>query len=393
MTPYLPPLRLTGAEILIDGRLERAALSLAESCIVDGALHPVDMSGYLLLPGIIDLHGDGFERHIFPRPTAPFPIRSGLIGTDREAAANGVTTAFLAQSWSWEGGARSPDQAEALLAEVQAYRDHALVDLRVQLRAETHMVAEVDRLSAAVKRFGVGYVIFNDHLGEGFLMRRREPARFAHWAAKIGLQADDLLARMEAARARAREVPRALCQLAAEFDRLGVVYGSHDDPDAETREFYSMIGARVAEFPTRRRAAAAARAVDDPVLMGAPNVVRGGSQAGNIGAEDLIREGLCDALVSDYHIPALAMAAWGLVDRGVLPFARAWAMISETPAQVLRLSDRGRLVPGMRADLVAVNRETRMVELTISGGRLAYASGVAARRLMAQPQVARLAAE
>lgn len=393
MTPFLPPLRLTGAEILIGDRLERATLSLAEGCIVEGALPPVDFSGYLVLPGVIDLHGDGFERQIFPRPSAPFPIRSGLIATDREAAANGVTTAYLAQSWSWEGGVRSPDQAERLMAEVLEYREHALVDLRVQLRAETHMVAEASRLAEAVERYRIGYVIFNDHLGEGFLMSRRDPARFAHWAQKLGLTAEDLLARMEAARARAREVPRALCQLAETFDKLGVVYGSHDDPDAETREFYSMIGARVAEFPTRRRAAAAARAVDDPVLMGAPNVVRGGSQAGNIGAEDLIREGLCDALVSDYHIPALPMAVWTLVDRGVLPFARAWAMISQNAADILRLSDRGRLLPGLRADLVVVNKETRMVELTISGGRLAYAAGVAARRLMAQPQVARLAAE
>ena len=88
-------------------------------------------------------------------------------------------------------------------------------------------------------------------------MARRDPGRFAHWAEKAGLTPEALLARMEAARAHARAVPRTLCQLATVFDRLGVVYGSHDDPDAETREFYSMIGARVAEFPTRRRAASA----------------------------------------------------------------------------------------------------------------------------------------
>lgn len=393
---FLPPLRLTGAEFLVDGRLDRGSLTLAEGQIIEetGLTVPsVDLSGYLVLPGIIDLHGDGFERQIFPRPTAPFPIRAGLIATDREAAANGVTTAYLAQSWSWEGGQRGPDQAEALMAEVADFRAAALTDLRVQIRAETHLVAAAERLLEAVTRHGLGYVIFNDHLGEGFLMHRRDPMRFAHWAAKVGLAPDELLARMEEARARARDVPRMLCHLAGAFDRLGVIYGSHDDPDAETREFYSMIGARVAEFPTRRRAAAAARAVDDPVLMGAPNVVRGGSQAGNVGAEDLIREGLCDALVSDYHIPALPMAAWSLVSRNVLPLPKAWAMISETPARILRLADRGRLQPGLRADLVVVRADSRMIEATISGGRLSWLAGEAARRFLGQPQLTRLAAE
>lgn len=393
MPSFLPPLRLTGAEILADGRLQREALGLVGGLIAEGPLPAVDLSGYLLLPGIIDLHGDGFERQIFPRPSAPFPIRSGLIATDREAAANGITTAFLAQSWSWEGGVRGPDQAEALMAGLRDYRAAALTDLRVQLRAETHLVDEAPRLLQAVERFGLGYVIFNDHLGEGLLMQRRAPLRFAHWAAKVGLEPEALLARMEAARARTRDVPRILCALAAAFDQRGVVYGSHDDPDAETREFYSMIGARIAEFPTRRRAAAAARAVDDPVLMGAPNVVRGGSQAGNVGAEELIREGLCDALVSDYHLPALPMAAWALVGRGVLDLPAAWALISENPARILRLADRGRLAPGLRADLAVVNAETRLVEATISAGRLTFLAGEAAGRFMAQPGLARLAAE
>lgn len=393
MTAFLPPLRLVGADLLIDGRIERAAIGLAEGQLRDDRLPEVDLTGYLVLPGIIDLHGDGFERQVFPRPTAPFPMAAALQATDREAAAHGVTTAFLAQSWSWEGGHRGPDQAEALMAAVLDHRETGLTDLRVQIRAETHLVEETARLIAAVERFRVGYVVFNDHLGEGLAMQRHQPARFAQWAAKAALDPAALAHRMETARARAREVPRALCQMAEAFDRLGVVYGSHDDPDAETREFYSMIGARVSEFPTRRRAAQAARAAGDPVVMGAPNVVRGGSQAGNIAAEELIREGLCDALVSDYHIPALAMAAWALADRGHLTFARAWGLISSGPARVLRLADRGRIAPGLRADLVVICRETRRIEATIAGGRLSYLSGRLAGRFLSPPPALRLAAE
>jgi hypothetical protein len=147
------------------------------------------------------------------------------------------------------------------------------------------------------------------------------------------------------------EVPRSLCAMAEAFDRLGVSYGSHDDPDGETREFYTMIGARIAEFPLSKRAASAAHAMMCPVIMGAPNVVRGGSQAGNVAAEELIVAGQCDALVSDYHIPALALAAWTLVERGLLDLPRAWALISEKPAEILRLPDRGRLTPGLRASI------------------------------------------
>ena len=154
-----------------------------------------------------------------------------------------------------------------------------------------------------------------------------------------------------------------------------------------------MIGARIAEFPTSRKAAAAARAMMNPVVMGAPNVVRGGSQAGNVAALGLIRQGLCDALVSDDHFPALAEAAWTLIDTGTLSLPKAWAMISSAPAEILRMPDRGQLSPGKRADLVVVNADTRAIEATIAGGRLSYLAGEAARRFLRQPQALGIAAE
>ncbi|OYU19192.1 MAG: alkylphosphonate utilization protein [Rhodobacteraceae bacterium PARR1] len=393
MPDLLPPLRLLGADVLTQDGFACGAVDVLNGQIVTcsgGAV--VDLSGYWLLPGIIDLHGDGFERQLFPRPSAPFPIRDALAATDREAAAHGVTTAYLAQSWSWEGGMRGPDQAERVMQAVLDWRDHALTDLRVQIRAETHLIDAVPRLIEAVERFRIGYVVFNDHIEEGLSMQRMNPDGFANWARKAGLTPRELSNRIETAWARTKEMPRALLAMAEAFDRIGVVYGSHDDRDAETRELYRIIGARVAEFPTTRRAAAAAKAGGDPVLMGAPNVVRGGSQAGNIAAIDIVRDGLCDGLVSDYHIPALALAVWKLVDEGVLPLDQAWALVSSGPARVLGLIDRGEIAPGLRADLVAVNKATRAVEMTVAGGRLAHLSGQAATRFCGQVQ-ARMAAE
>ena len=379
MTKPLPQIRLTGAQILRDGAMQHRSISFADGRITRGPLPEVDLEGYLILPGIIDLHGDGFERHIAPRPSAPFPIAAGLASFDREAAAHGVTTAYLAQGWSWEGGHRGPDYAEELFAALEAYRPTALTDLRIQIRAETHLVDETLRLIAAVKRFGIGYVIFNDHLEEGQHMARLAPTDFAAWARKIGKTTEEMAAVIDEASNKAKAVPRSLCTLAEAFDALGVVYGSHDDPDGDARERYSMIGARVAEFPLSRRAAVAAHAMNSPVIMGAPNVVRGKSQAGNVSAQMLVSDGLCDALVSDYHVPALPLAAW--------------AMVSKNPAEIMRMTDRGRLDPGLRADMVVVNAETRVIEAKICGGRLAYLAGEAAQRFMVQQQAQALAAE
>ncbi len=387
MTPFLPPLRLTGAHVLRDGEMQLRSLAFDEGRLTRGPLPEVDLSGFLILPGIIDLHGDGFEHHMAPRPTAPFPLHAGLASYDREAASHGVTTAYMAQSWSWEGGLRSPDHAETLLNALSAYHPQALTDLRVQIRAETHLVAQDQRLIDTVRAHKIGYVIFNNHLEEAFLTARTAPHHFAQWARKIGKSPEDLSKAVRLAQQSHAEVPRSLCKLAAAFDAMGVVYGSHDDPDGETRERFRMLGALVAEFPLTHRAAAASRAMHSPVIMGAPNVVRGQSQAGNASASDLIEAGLCDALVSDYHIPALPLAVWTLVDRGILPLPKAWALISTTPAQILRLSDRGRLDPGRRADLAIINATTRQVEATITHGRMTYLCGEAARRFLAQPRV------
>ena len=389
----LPPLRLTGAQILLDGALRREAISVEHGVFSDAALPQADLTGYLVLPGIIDLHGDAFERHIAPRPTAPFPIATGLKTTERDAAAHGVTTAWLAQCWSWEGGLRGPDFAEALMAELDTWRTQALIDMRLQIRLETHMVDSRERLLAAVERHRIAYVVFNNHLTEALQTASRAPHRFAAWAEGAGLSVEAFTRQLEAARRSANEVPRHLLKLAECFDRAGVRYGSHDDPDGDTRERFRILGAHICEFPTSLSAALAARAAGDPVLMGAPNLVRGGSQAGGVAALSLITHDACDALVSDYHYPSLAEAAWVLVDLGVRPLPRAWEMISGAPARIFGLTDRGRIAPGLRADFVVVHAESRRIEATISAGRIAFLSGALAGRLVGTASALDLAAE
>ncbi|APX10312.1 alpha-D-ribose 1-methylphosphonate 5-triphosphate diphosphatase [Tateyamaria omphalii] len=389
----LPAFSLTGARILHDGALIDAPLSVAEGRLVDTAPRQIDLSGYMILPGIIDLHGDAFEHHMAPRPSAPFPFLTGLTGTDRDAAANGVTTAWMAQSWSWEGGHRGPDYAEDFLKAHAAYRRRMQTDLRIQIRCETHTVDQQDRLIAAIRDHGVDYVIFNNHLDEAVALAETKPEEIVYWARKSGRTADEHMARVNAARERDKDVPRYLCNLAAAFDRMGVTYGSHDDQDAATRERYSMIGAKICEFPTSMKAAVVARTWGDPILMGAPNVVRGGSQSGNISAAVLIAEGACDALVSDYYYPALSQAAFKLSDNGLMPLAKAWEMISTRPAAIMGLDDRGTLDSGKRADLTIINADTRQIEATMTGGRWTHLCGEVASRITETPTLLSVAAE
>lgn len=383
VTSPLSNLRLAGGRVLGPDGMSVTDITLSDGLIAQnskagGAV--VDVSGYMVLPGIIDLHGDAFEHHMAPRPTASLPLEMGLEGTDKDAAANGVTTAWMAQSWSWEGGHRSPESAEKLLAAHHDYRARQLTDLHVQLRCETHTVESQDRVIDVVRAYGVDYVIFNNHLDEAIDMAERAPERVANWAAKAGRTPDEHMDLVHQAKAKDHAVPRYLCNLATAFDNLGVKYGSHDDPDARTRENFSMIGAKICEFPTSFAAASAARTWGDPVLMGAPNVVRGGSQSGNVSAMDLIKAGLCAALVSDYHYPTLHKAAFYLVDQKVTDLARAWRMISTAPAEIMGLEDRGALSAGKRADIVFVHEDTRSIEGTIAGGRWSFlAAGLAQR--------------
>ena len=393
MSPGMPSFRFTGARVLRDGALRDDSLSVQAGVLNDALLPAVDLRGYLVLPGIIDLHGDAFEHHMAPRPTAPFPMRTGLVGTDRDAAANGVTTAWMAQSWSWEGAHRGPDYAERFMAAHAAYRADMQTDLRIQLRCETHTMDTQARLVEAIGHYGVDYVIFNNHLDEALELAEARPQEIAFWARKSGRTADAHMALVHGAKARDADVPRYLCNLATAFDRMGVTYGSHDDPDGATRERYAMIGAKVCEFPTAMGAALVARTWGDPIIMGAPNVVRGGSQSGNIAATDLIAQGACDALESDYYYPALPQAAFALVDDGFKTLPEAWAMISSVPARIMNLGDRGTLAAGQRADLTIINEATRLIEGTMSGGRWTHLCGDVAARVSGLPAAMSVAAE
>ena len=130
---------------------------------------------------------------------------------------------------------------------------------------------------------------------------------------------------------------------------------SHDDSQIETRAFYRAQGAEIAEFPMHERVFVAARQAGDWIVLGAPNAMRGGSHLGSPGAAEMIKRGLCDILASDYFYPAMMGAMVRLLSDDVAPLHALWKLVSSNPAAAMSLSDRGRIAPGLRADLVLLD--------------------------------------
>ncbi len=377
----MPNLDLINAEVLHPDGLSPASLSFAEGVIADDPVgRRVDLTGFQVLPGIVDLHGDAFERHLAPRRGAMKQLSEGLVAAEAELAANGITTAVLAQFVSWEGGLRGLAFADQVFTGIRDTAPELVTDVRPQLRFETHMLDLYGSLPQQIADWGVGYVVFNDHLPHDRLAQGKMPKRLVGQALKAGRSPESHLAQMQEMHARRDEVPAALDRLCAELAQRGVKMGSHDDQTAEGRALWRARGVTLAEFPETQEAAEAAHEAGDAVIMGAPNVVRGGSHNGNLSALDLISLGLCHALASDYHYPSPRRAALMLAQSGLVDLAGAWALVSSGPAQVLGLTDRGTLAPGKRADIVVLDKTTGRVAATFVAGRVSFMSGAIAER-------------
>ncbi len=376
----LPDLTLHSGSILTPEGLVGMPLGISGGRIAPAPTgRRLDLSGHLVLPGIVDIHGDGFERHLAPRRGAMDSLAAGLAGLDAELGANGITTAVVAQFFSWEGGMRGPDFAEALADALTStpMRAHTLM----QLRVETGMIDAFDRALALVERARIPYVVLNDHLPHRELAAGKRPPSLTGQALKARRSPEAHWRLLQEMHDRREEVPAALARLGADLRARGVLIGSHDDHGAGDRARARALGAVLSEFPETVEAAQAAKAEGEGVVMGAPNLVRGGSHAGKVAAGVLVAAGLVDALASDYHYPAPARAAFRLADEG-MDLAAAWALVSEGPARLLGLDDRGRLAPGMRADLVVVEAETRRIAMTLAGGEVSHLAGPLAARLL-----------
>jgi alpha-D-ribose 1-methylphosphonate 5-triphosphate diphosphatase len=373
-------MRIQGGQTLIDGQFAEADVRLDEtSGVIDavggegGNGRCLDARGLYVLPGIVDIHGDAFERQLMPRPGVGFPIDVALLDSDRQAVANGITTIFHGVTWSWEPGLRGADNARGMVSAIEALRPALGADTHCHLRFETFNLDAETEVADWLAQRRIGMLGFNDHMpGDNTPPRTRKVAQMAE---RAGLSHEDFLALVARLRARANEVPGSIARLAAAANAGNVATLSHDDMSPEQRRWFRDLDCRLAEFPTTLETAADATAAGDDVVMGAPNVVRGGSHIGWIGAADMIARGFCTILASDYYYPALLLAAFRLAADEVVPLPAAWAYVAENPARAAGLRDRGVIAAGRRADVVMIDASDALrpkTVATISNGRIVH---------------------
>ncbi len=368
---------IAGGRVLTE-RFEETSLSVEGGRIagVGGDTGPAGLvlhaAGCLVLPGIVDCHGDAFERHVMPRPGVSFDIDLALRDADRALLASGITTAFHGVTWSWEPGLRGAENARRLVERIAALAPELGADTRFHMRHETFNLDAEDEIRAWLRDGRIGVLAFNDHT-EGTLKSRHRPDKIGKMVERTGLSHEAFMALVDRVYARKGEVAGSIARLAEAARAAGVPMFSHDDMSPQMRREHRELGIAVAEFPIDEATARDAAEAGEPIVFGAPNVVRGGSHTGCPAAEAMVRAGLCTILASDYYYPALPLAPFLLAQRGAAAFPEAWKLVSENPAEALGLTDRGRIAPGLRADLVIVRPEpTPRVVATIAGGRLVH---------------------
>lgn len=347
----LPEEIVTGAVVLEDGRIARIDTGTA---VPAGA---TDCEGDLVMPGLIELHTDNLERHIEPRPGVSWPREAAILAHDAELAGAGITTVFDAL------------RVGSILGGDSEYRKYArevastILDLRaadalrithlIHLRAEVCSQTLIEEFSEFGPGDHIGIVSLMDHTPgqrqfrdlsklEQYMRGKRgmSPEAFRdHVAYQLELSAT-YGARHEAA--------------VLDFARtVGATLASHDDTDRAQVATSAAHGIRLAEFPTTTEAAEACTEAGIRVIMGAPNLIRGGSHSGNVAARTLADAGHLDIVSSDYVPAALLTGAlhlgalWGDLPRGL-------RTVTATPAAAAGLTDRGRIAEGLRADVIRV---------------------------------------
>ena len=353
-TLVMPTETLRGQVRLSGGRIAEIAEGTG---VPQGA---IDCGGDLVMPGLIELHTDNLERHIQPRPRVDWPHGAAIIAHDAELASVGITTVFDALrvgSVVSNEDANYSEYARALADEILELRGQGALRIShfLHLRAEICSETLVEEMAKFGPRDSVGIVSLMDHTpGE---RQFRDVSKLRDYViGRHGLTEEVFqqhLAEQRALRARVGDLHEATA--VAEARRYGAVLASHDDTTAGHVAVSAGHGVHFAEFPTTVEAARACHAHGIRVMMGAPNLIRGGSHSGNVAAEELARADLLDILSSDYVPSSLLSGAlmlgdlWGDMARGI-------ACVTAAPAEATGLDDRGHLVPGARADVIRVAR-------------------------------------
>jgi alpha-D-ribose 1-methylphosphonate 5-triphosphate diphosphatase len=374
---------IAGGAVLIDhGVIAAIAETLLQLPETDA--EEIDAEDALLIPGIVDLHNDSLETEINPRPGANLPLEFALGNLERRLASSGVTTEFHAISFmNMEKSNRTVAQAAERSGYISGQHAHParMVEHHVLHRLDVWNPDAMDSLFDSVGRMHTGYVSLNDHTpGQG---QYRDVARYTQFMQQWRQQRggpesgeEEVQERMRSRGADASTIPSVYARVHAEREMRPFVLSTHDDDSPEKVDRQWEIGASIAEFPVTMDAAVRARERGMSIVVGAPNIVRGGSTSGNMDAVDLVAAGLADIICADYHAPSLLVAAFRLVEEGLLDLPAAIRMLTANPARAVGLHDRGSIEPGKRADLALVQlgaSGTPMVEALYRRGHMVMA--------------------
>ena len=361
-------------QVLRGAELRQDELCLSDGIIVsDSPSHArrFNARGLLVLPGLVDIHGDAHERQLQPRPGVGFPVDLALRESAAQLISAGITTAYLGVTLSWEPGLRSLDMWRGIKTALRRLKGTTATDMRVHLRFEADNLDALEDALADIASGDVHLLGFNDHT-PGIMKKLGSFDEVAKYAGRAGMKADAFKALAEQVYARRAEVPAARTRLAEAASSASIPMLSHDDDSIERRAVFRAHGARICEFPITEEVASDARAAGEAVVMGAPNVVRGGSHLGWASAGPLAERGLVNVLASDYFWPAMLEAAFTMAARGILDLPKAWALVSANPAAACALHDRGQLIAGLRGDVVVVDATARRPVAVFAEGRLAW---------------------
>jgi len=320
----------------------------------------IDLEHDYLIPGIVDLHTDNLERQVQPRSLARWPSRSAMVAHDAQCAAAGVTTVFDALCLGDLGfDAERIRTFRDGVVDLDALTDAALLKAEhfLHLRCEVPATDTLGLLDTVADHRLVRMISLMDHSpGVGQYANIDFYRALRRRGGLDEATIDRRIRELQEQRQRLR-IPNRQALLQRVRGRM-IALASHDDrTEAEVAE-NAADGIRISEFPVTMAAARAAKAASMDVIAGAPNIVRGGSHSGNVAAADLLASEAVDAFASDYVPSSLVEAAFACAERIGLP--RAIAMVTEQPARLAGLQDRGRIAPGEHADLVRVRLHEKL---------------------------------
>jgi alpha-D-ribose 1-methylphosphonate 5-triphosphate diphosphatase len=339
-----------GCILIEDGKI--AAIN--PSSVSRKGVTEVSVHGDYLMPGLIDLHGDAIEQEICPRPRANLPLDFAIAQGDRKCALAGITTMFHAIGFHGDDDEyRNTNLMFELAQRIHAYNRHSLIDNKVHCRFEMTVPSTFPYIQNLTEEGVCILISLNDHTpGQG---QYQDSTGIREWLKeKRGMSEAEVNRYIEERIEKAKDAELHGAKMAEYAHSASVPLASHDDEDAAKIQRRHSQGATISEFPLSFEAARAAKERGMHTIVGAPNVLRGGSTGTGVRAMDLIGAELGDCLCSDYAPSALLPAVFRVAREHGWQMHRAVTLVTTAPAAAARLSDRGALREGLRADLISV---------------------------------------